>query len=351
MIRKSFTYEGQRYFIRAKDEKDFEVKKALKIRDINENVLIIRKNITCSQWAKEWPETFRPAINGKWNKNIHCILNSFCNMYGNFPLNKIAQKNVQIWANSLSGLSQITYNKYLAVVKSFFETAADNDLIRANPVKNIKRPMVSEHISRRSISDSERRIILEVSEYHPLGMYLKMMLFCGLRTMEVAALEGRDIDLKNNLVYVRSNIDYNGNKKAPKTSAGVRKVPIVDVYAKELRKLDLKPFEPVFTTPRGKRFTNSTFQKSWKSFKKSMEEEHPFSVSPDLVPYCLRHTFCTDLQDAGVPINVAKVLMGHSSIKVTAQIYTHHTEKSMESAREKMNDYASGPCHDSAINL
>ena len=76
-----------------------------------------------------------------------------------------------------------------------------------------------------------------------------------------------------------------------------------------------------------------------------MEEEHPFSVSPDLVPYCLRHTFCTDLQDAGVPINVAKVLMGHSSIKVTAQIYTHHTEKSMESAREKMNEYVSDPCH------
>lgn len=81
-------------------------------------------------------------------------------MYGNFPLNKIAQKNVQIWANSLSGLSQITYNKYLAVVKSFFETAADNDLIRANPVKTLTGPMVSEHISRRSISDSERRNLI-----------------------------------------------------------------------------------------------------------------------------------------------------------------------------------------------
>ena len=46
-------------------------------------------------------------------------------------------------------------------------------------------------------------------------------------------------------------------------------------------------------------------------------------VAPDLTPYCLRHTFCTDLQKAGVPINVAKELMGHSDIQTTANIYTH----------------------------
>ena len=46
-------------------------------------------------------------------------------------------------------------------------------------------------------------------------------------------------------------------------------------------------------------------------------------VAKDLTPYCLRHTFCTDLQKASVPINVAKELMGHSDIQTTANIYTH----------------------------
>lgn len=46
-------------------------------------------------------------------------------------------------------------------------------------------------------------------------------------------------------------------------------------------------------------------------------------VADDLTPYCLRHTFCTDLQKAGVPINVAKELMGHADISTTANIYTH----------------------------
>ena len=46
-------------------------------------------------------------------------------------------------------------------------------------------------------------------------------------------------------------------------------------------------------------------------------------VAEDLTTYCLRHTFATDLQKAGVPINVAKELMGHEDISVTANTYTH----------------------------
>ena len=58
----------------------------------------------------------------------------------------------------------------------------------------------------------------------------------------------------------------------------------------------------------------------------------------DLCPYCLRHTYGTDLQDAGVSINVAKYLMGHSDITTTANIYTNTTDDSIESAREKINN-------------
>ena len=350
-IRKSFTYEGQRYFIRAADETDYQVKKALKIKELEENAKIVRRKTTCAKWAKDWTETFRPNATSKWKRSLDCVLEAFCKDYGRFPLNKITQKNIQLWANSLAGLSQGTYDRYIDTIQSFFETALENGLITQNPVKGIKTPVVLEPLKRRPITDFERQLILKVAGYHRLGPFLKMMLFCGLRTMEVAALQGQDIDLKNRLIHVRNNIDYNGRLKEPKTAAGVRDVPIVDSYYEELKAMDLQPYQFVFTTVTGKRYTNNTFQREWKSFKLCMEAEHPYSVAPDLVPYCLRHTFCTDLQDAGVPINVAKVLMGHSSIKMTAQIYTHHTDRSIESAREKMNAYASGTPSEPAENL
>lgn len=61
------------------------------------------------------------------------------------------------------------------------------------------------------------------------------------------------------------------------------------------------------------------------------------AVADDLVPYCLRHTYCTDLQSAGVPINVARELMGHSDISITAKIYTHHSEIDFDNAKQLIN--------------
>lgn len=64
------------------------------------------------------------------------------------------------------------------------------------------------------------------------------------------------------------------------------------------------------------------------------------TLSPDLEPYLLRHTFCTDCQAAGVPINVAKELMGHSDISVTAKIYTHMVDEVFEQNRKRLEQYA-----------
>ena len=46
------------------------------------------------------------------------------------------------------------------------------------------------------------------------------------------------------------------------------------------------------------------------------------NLSP-LTPYDLRHTYCTDLAKSGVPLVTASKLMGHSSVNLTARIYTH----------------------------
>ena len=48
-------------------------------------------------------------------------------------------------------------------------------------------------------------------------------------------------------------------------------------------------------------------------------------VAKDLTAYCMRHTCATDYQTAGVPINIAKVLLGHEDINVTGNIYTDYT--------------------------
>ena len=93
------------------------------------------------------------------------------------------------------------------------------------------------------------------------------------------------------------------------------------------------PISPVFTNQAGNMHSTTTARRVWKAIKRAMDirmgatlyrsQIKVSKLAPDLMPYCLRHTFCTDLQRAGVPLNVAKELMGHSDISITANIYTH----------------------------
>ena len=62
-------------------------------------------------------------------------------------------------------------------------------------------------------------------------------------------------------------------------------------------------------------------------------------MADDLTLYCLRHTHVTDLQSAGVPLNVAKDLLGHQSIAMTSQIYTHPSVDAFAEASLKVINF------------
>ena len=62
----------------------------------------------------------------------------------------------------------------------------------------------------------------------------------------------------------------------------------------------------------------------------------PLPLADDFVPYYLRHTYCTDLKKRGVDLRLAKELMGHSDIRITADIYDHADDESALLAAQQM---------------
>jgi site-specific recombinase XerD len=58
-----------------------------------------------------------------------------------------------------------------------------------------------------------------------------------------------------------------------------------------------------------------------------------------LTPHIFRHTFCTNLMRSGVDIKTIQYLMGHTTIDMTINTYTHTTYEDVERA---FNKYCSG---------
>jgi len=99
-------------------------------------------------------------------------------------------------------------------------------------------------------------------------------------------------------------------------------------------------------------FDHNCMKRRWKSIKRQMkilmgakikrnkilETKGRPILAPDLQLYCLRHTYCTDLFRAGVPISTAKELMGHSDVRMVDRVYGHFTEDQSDSALDKIND-------------
>lgn len=357
--RSTFYYEGKRYEATGNNQKEADQKAAIKLDKLKRGEIGISGNMTVKAWANEWLETYkRPTVTDKSYKDYKRQIDKvIVPAIGSLRLRDVKDVHLQKIMNSRAGYSLTQVKLLKNTTCAIFLKARTSKLIPNNPADSIEIPK-AENGTHRSITDFERERFLKAAATHDAGLMFKVMLYCGLRTGEVAALSWRDIDFERRMINVRYAVEAGSNNlKEPKTKAGVRSIPMHDDVYNELLQRKGDPFDPVFVQPRGKvRHTESSRRKAWDSLKKQidismgakfekkkakdgkMRKVKVLSVvAPDFVPYCLRHTFCTDLQNKGVPINVAKYLMGHASLAVTANIYTHISDEAIEDAASRIN--------------
>jgi integrase len=296
------------------------------------------------EWAEIWLETYKePAMSARGYKSTKSAYTArVAPVIGTMRLADVKPIHCQRILNDMSGLSKKHIKRVHEVMRAMFDAALDNGLLLLNPALKLTRP-AAEDGTHRAITNTERAALIRACEENErakkYSLWVKFMLYCGLRPDETARVKGHHIDIKNKRLYIDGT----------KSKAAKRYVPIPEELINELKETNFDPFGPVFATKQGKPLTESARKRHWQVIIRAMNiamgcETHkgavvpPYRVADDLVPYCLRHTYGTDLQDAGVPINIAKDLMGHEDIATTANIYTHTSEAAFERAREMINE-------------
>lgn len=310
-----------------------------------------RNNTTVREWAKKWLKDYKQgAVGDAWYKQTEGIVNKhILTEIGDKRVRDVTASDIKRLMNKKAKFSESHQRKIAQITLQIFDSAVENDIIDKLPTRKIKIAVSSQESRTRAITDEERSLTLRTAEKNPeLGLQFLLMLFCGLRPQEVARLQMKDYDKASLTLTVRRARKADGSTDAPKSKSGNRKIPVPNYLAERLNRLGKKPSEYVCTSAQGRPLTASSQKRAWNRFRRLMDIENGAEVfrnhvvestlAEDLRPYDYRHTYCTDLQDAGVPITVAQRLMGHSDIKMTALIYTHHTPRSFEDARDKINN-------------
>ena len=336
-FRETFTFEGKRYSVRAKTERELWRKVDEKQRQLASGTLVTNENTPVSKWFADYLETYKkPRVTPKTMHQLKAYVENYINpAIGTMRMKDVRPTALQKIMNSCAGQSTSQVVKLRDLIRAAFRQARIDRILIYDPSEGITMPDTTSG-THRPLTAQERFYIGITARHHRAGLWVLFMLYTGARPDETRKALWSDIDVQRQRITLHSS----------KTDYGDRVVPLHPALAQRLAN---GGEGYLFTQPTtGKPHTVTSMRQMWKSFKRAMDidmgaQTYKGSVLPetsvvadDLTPYCLRHTYATDLQTAGVPINVAKDLLGHKTITMTAQVYTHLSESAITDAMNKI---------------
>jgi len=226
------------------------------------------------------------------------------------PLNRLRAVDIDILYADLAKKFAPGTVKITHIFLSFaLSKAFTLQLINRNPLVAVTPPRTQ----RRKLevfTDSELRRIFSSLLPRSFRLYLRVLLFSGMRPGEACALRYASLDLMAGVIHVTQTLKrFNGTYGTPKTAAGVRDIPVPRFLLKELLADGGDSDELVFQ----EKFRAIDY--SWQKLKKQLSLSQPL--------YAFRHTYATRMLASGIPVLEVSRCMGHASPSITLNVYGH----------------------------
>ncbi|MCB6997346.1 site-specific integrase [Alistipes communis] len=241
------------------------------------------------------------------------------------------------------GLSHKTIKDILIVLKMILRFGAKNQMTEYRQI-DIKFPTERDKHSIDILNRSHQKQIMEYIRLHftfkNLGIYI--CLSAGMRIGEICALTWDDLDVENGIIHVRKTIQriyvIEEHRKytevildTPKTKNSIREIPMTKNLLKMIRPIKkivngnfyVLTNEPKPTEPR-------TYRNYYKQFMQSLG-------LPLMKFHGLRHSFATRCIESKCDYKTVSVLLGHSNISTTLNLYVHPNLEQKKRCMEQMS--------------
>jgi integrase len=283
--------------------------------------------LTFNQWADQWWQVWAadpdrsPTTLGAADSRLRCHLRP---TFGRRRLSEITASSVRHWQYELRGkeLEHGTVMACRSLLNRILQAAEDERLIPANPVAKVPPPrhpvdpeVIFGRVEPRVYTPKQVGQLLAYASREDRGVLL-VLAGTGLRAGELSGLRGARVDLGRRRLEVAA-VRYDagrfgrGYKPRPKSTAGIRSIPLAGLVVEELRRR--RPAErSSLLFPDASRYRLRHVY--LRAVRRARAQGHLLGL--DLRgPHDLRHTFATWLEDAGIPARVIDELMGHAATR------------------------------------
>lgn len=348
----------RKYFY-GKTRKETSEKLNRAIEELRDNRFINKSdNPTVEQWCHEWLWSYkRNSVKQKTFDQYETILRThIIPDIGDIRLADLKTMHIQRIINKMhdSGLSHRTIEVMKIVMHAALKQAQRNKLVSENVCENVVLPRKQpKHI--RVLNEDEQTKLIAALKDNYIGRGLLFALYTGMRRGEVLALKWSDYDKNEKTISITKALsrvrtyNKNGNKTmltvtTPKTDTSIRTVPLIDkaveLLAEHKRKQErymelvgdyYTDNDLIFSSSRGDYLDPGNFNRKLNKTVKKIG-------IPQISPHALRHSFATRGLEAEVSLKAMQELLGHSSITVTGDIYTHILKEQKRKEISKLND-------------
>jgi integrase len=333
-------------------------KLAKALSDRTEGIVYDDENMTVGEYLDRW---LKSVVRGSvrqstYDRDASLVNNHLRPALGGIKLKKLSAAHVQgFYRDRLdAGLSPSTVHKMHAILHKALSQALKWHMVPRNVTEAVSPPRPAPKEMRPLSLEETRRLLRESCGDRLEALYV-LAVTTGMRQGELLALRWQDVDLKNAILSVRHTLTRSGGRVVigePKTKKSRRSISLTPraVEAleahleRQLREIGIlgDRYEDqglLFTTGTGSPINPSNLRQ--RSFAQLLKK----AGLPHIRFHDLRHTCATLLLAQGTHPKYVQELLGHATIAITLDTYSHvipgmgdQTARAMQDALSPVDD-------------
>ena len=309
---------------------------------------------TYKELASLWWESYKHTVKPNTQLNVRRLLdNHILPLFGSYKLDKLTTPLIQNVVNKLADKTNkgeegafLYYDSLHALNKRILQYGVVMQAIPFNPAREVILPRNTQKEKREKVKhfDNEdlKRFLqyldtLDVSRYryyYEITLY-KFLLATGCRINEALALSWSDIDLENSVVHITKTLNYKQETNSPKSKASLRDIDIDQATVSMLKQYRLRQTKESWKIGKSESIVFSDFIHEYpnnRTLQTRLRTHFKRANVTNIGFHGFRHTHASLLLNSGIPYKELQHRLGHSTLSMTMDIYSHLSKENAKKA-------------------